>query len=261
MQLYNYFNIVAPIAALIYNLLHYREKKALLGGISRSAIQHFKSKKSKGLGKILACTGLWVIIETVFVSVAQFSSVWVMNMPFGTLLNTGANYFGCLYFAPLFMIVFFVILRVDVLKQIDLVVPGYPLALIFVKIACYFGGCCTGIEWEKGLYNPHTGLIEFPAQLLEAAAALMVFVILLICKNKVKEGRLFPVYLMIYSAVRFFTEMLRSEPEVFMGLKTYQILCIAGVAIGMLEYVAVCKYTSWDQRRKTSPTLKNEKRG
>lgn len=250
MQLYNYFNTVAPIAILLYNLLHFREKKALLGGISRSVIQHFKPKNSKWLGRILSCTGLWVIIETVFVSLAQFSPVWFMNMPFGTLVKTGANYFGGLFFAPLFMIVFFVILRVDVLKQIDLVVPAYPLALIFVKIACFFGGCCTGIEWEHGFYNPYSGLVEFPAQLLEAAAALILFIFLTIIKNKPQKGTMFPIYLMSYSAMRFFTEMLRSEPAVFMGLKTYQILCIAGVAIGMLEYVAVCKYTRWDQRKK-----------
>lgn len=211
--------------------------------------------------KILSKVGFWVVIEILIISLVQYAPILVLNDAFGRIVNTGVNYFGLLFFGPLPVIVVCILLRVDPLAQFDLIVPAYPLALFFSKIGCFFGGCCTGIAWGKGFYNPHSGLVEFPAQLLEAAVALLLFVFLILFRSKFKTGTLFSVYLMIYSAIRFFTELLRSEPEVFMGLKTYQIICIAGIAVGMIEYVAVCKHTGRCQRKKTLSMLKDEKRG
>ena len=137
----------------------------------------------------------------------------------------------------------------------DLITPAYPLALTVSKVACYFAGCCRGVEWEKGFYNPVSRLIEFPAQLLEAGVALLLFVFLLCFKSKFKKGTVFPIYLLVYSFLRFFTEFTRCEPSVFMGLKTYQILCIVGVAVGVLEYIAVRRYDAKDQNRSTNLQL------
>ena len=93
------------------------------------------------------------------------------------------------------------------------------------------------------MYNPISGLIEFPAPFLEAGVALLLFIVLFTFRNRFKKGTIFPIYLIAFSAIRFFTEFVRVEPAVFMGLKTYHFLCIAGVVLGLIEYLAVHLYS------------------
>lgn len=245
MTLYLFFNMVAVTVLIAYNLLHYKEKKLLLSKASLAAIRYFEAKQKK----VLSATGFWVVAEIWIISIVQHTIGMFINPAFGNLVGTGANYYGLLFFQPLLVIALCILIKVDPLAQMDLITPAYPLALIFTKIACYFGGCCNGIPWEQGFYNPISRLIEFPVQLLESAAALLLFIFLQVCKKKFKKGTVFPIYLMAYSALRFFTEFFRVEPEVFMGLKTYQILCIVGVIVGVLEYLAARKYHAWMQRK------------
>lgn len=250
MDIYFVLDISPIMALLTYNLFRYREKKTLLSGVSYSIIHRFESKPQKGVSRILSSVGFWTVIEIIVFSAVQYLPVMYLNTAFGELMNTGANYFGLIFFAPLLVVAFCFLVKVNPLAQLDLITPAYPLALIFVKIICFTDGCCRGVRWIYGFYNPTSRLIEFPVQLLESAAALLLFVFLLLCRKKFKKGTAFPIYLISYSAIRFFTEFLRVEPAVFMGLKTYQILCIVGVVVGILEYFIACKYNSRLQRNK-----------
>ncbi len=244
MDLFGFFNTASTVALFVYNLLHYKKQKALLGGVSRSAIGFFEKKNWPVISTVLKSTAFWVVLETLLVSAAQYYSSSFLNRPFGDLFNTGANYFGLVFFAPFLVVLLCILLKIDPLAQMDLITPAYPMALCLSKIACHFGGCCTGIQWEYGLYNPITRQIEFPAPYLEAGVALAIFVFLLCFQKKFRKGTVFPIYLMVYSGTRFFTEFLRSEPNVLFGLKTYHILCIVGVLVGAVEYILVRKYTS-----------------
>lgn len=238
--LFGVLNSVGVIMVPLYGLLRYKEKKALLGRVSRSAMAYLASKRCRGPWTSVT---FWVIVETLLVSAAQHYFAGYMNSPFGDLFNTGANYFGLLLVAPFLVGLVCFLLKIDYLAQYDLITPAYPLALIFTKLACYCAGCCRGFAWDGGIYNPITKLTEFPAQLLEAAMALVLFFVMEYCRGKLKKGTMFPVYMMVYSGTRFFTEYTRCEPRVFFGcLKTYQVLCLAGVLVGALEYFLVCRY-------------------
>lgn len=239
-SLFGVINTIGVIMVPLYNLLQYKEKKALLGGVSGSAIARCGEKQCR---LPWSTVSFWVVLETILVSLAQHPLAAYMNGPFGVLFNTGANYFGLLLTAPFLVGLVCFLLKIDYLAQYDLITPAYPLALIFTKIACYYTGCCRGFAWDGGIYNPISGLTEFPAQLLEAGMALVLFFFMLACRGKLKKGTMFPVYMMVYSGTRFFTEYSRCEPRVFFGcLKTYQVLCIAGVLVGALEYFLVCRY-------------------
>ena len=235
---------------VLFNLLHYRQKKKILGGVSRSITKFFASKPQNFFFKILSADVLWVILETLLITAVQYVYTGFLNGVFGNLVNTGANYFGRIFVAPLLVVLLCVLLRIDPLAQLDLVTPAYPLGLIFVKIACHFGCCCTGFAWEKGIYNPVTRQIEFPSQFLESGVALLLFVFLMCFKKKFKKGTVFPIYLIVYSGLRFFTEFTRSEPAVFLGLKTYQIICIVAVLVGIGGYIAARAYDKHVQKKK-----------
>lgn len=240
MDFYSFFNGLGGVALVLYNMCHLREKTAFTGEISHKAIRNFEDRNIKY--RFLTSPLFWAFLETVIVSAVQYGFTGILNVSFGRLVGTGANYFGLMFAIPIMIYLTCLLLKIDPLKQMDLIAPAFPLELIFVKIACFLTGCCRGIPFKYGFYNPVSGLVEFPAQLLEAASALIIFILLLFIKNRLATGTVFPVYLMIYSAVRFFTEFLRCEPAVVGPLKTYQVLCCIGIFVGFLQYILVQRH-------------------
>ena len=253
MNLYNTFNTIGSYMLVLYNLLHFRKKSTMLGGVSQGIMRYFGEKPQRGIYKLLSGCAVWTVLEILIISYFQYNAGGIFNAALGNLLDTGANYFGLLFSVPFLVFAVCLLLKIDPLAQMDLVTPAYPLALVFVKIACYFTGCCRGFAWEHGFYNPVSRQIEFPSQLLESAVALLLFIFLLCTKKKMKKGTVFPIYLMAYSGLRFFTEFTRWEPSVFLGLKTYQLLCLAGVLIGAIGYLAVRKYSAKASQTATQP--------
>lgn len=253
MSLFRLFNDISWIVLVLYNVLQFKKKRLFLSGTSKTVMHYIDSKSLGGIGKLLSSANTWAILELLVVSAAQYLCVGFLNSGASKLFNTGANYFGVLYGAPILVVLLCLLIKTDPLAQLDLVTPSYPLALFFSKIACHFGGCCCGVPWEKGLYNPITRQIEFPAPFLEAGVALLLFVVLFAFRNRFKKGTIFPTYLISFSAIRFFTEFTRAEPDVFLGLKTYHFLCIAGVILGVIEYVLVCLYGK--KQRRTSAMI------
>lgn len=93
-----------------------------------------------------------------------------------------------------------------------------PLFHAFARIGCFFGGCCYGIESNFGFCAPENAITaigdarRFPVQLLEAMLnAVIALIIIVLLKRKRMEGKLFYVYLSLYSFVRFFDEFLRGD--------------------------------------------------
>ncbi len=241
-MMYDLLGIVAIFVLLFFNLWHYKEKSAFLGLHMQKARSFFAEKMPRV--KFLATVSFWAIIETCLVSFFEYSVPGRFNVPFGRLIGTNANYFGLLYTVPFVLLIFCILMRIQPLRQIDLVTPALPLALVFAKLACFCGGCCWGIECSFGLYNYRftSCRVEFPVQLVEAGLALAIFVFLLFWRKKAKPGTMFPTYLILYSATRFFSEFLRHEPNVLWIFKTYQILCIIGVILGVVQLLLVRKF-------------------
>lgn len=239
-KMYDLFNMmVTAVFVALYNFSNFKNKRNLLSNLSLVTKEHFSKKKEL---KLFASVNFWTFIEIIFITGIQNMGAYMLNNEFGKAVNTGTNYFGLLLFLPIVLYAAFYIIAINPLKQMDLITPSFPFALISIKLACFCAGCCNGIECSFGLYNHDTGLVEFPVQLVEAGLALLIFIFLLFWKKKAKEGTLFPIYVIMYSATRFFSEFLRSEPDIIWKLKTYHILCIVGVIIGIIELFVVLKF-------------------
>lgn len=233
--MYDFFNNVSVFVLIIFNLLNVGYKKAFLGKHSE-----YLMKKAKAKGKkLFSGITFWAITETLIVCVFQFAPVLSLNKMFGNLVGTGTNYFGLCFFSPVILITAFLLFAIPPLKQMDLITPAFALTLITIKFACFCDGCCRGIQCTFGLYNKTTGNVEFPVQLVEMALALLIFIFLLSRRKKAKEGTVFPTYLILYCATRFFSEFLREEPNILWIFKKYHLLCIIGVVVGLIELYIV----------------------
>lgn len=240
--MYDFLGSVSSIVVYLFNLIQYNRKKNIQSNCTKTLQNFFYKLGPDKKFNILSYQFIWLILEIALFSYVQYELTGFVNRSFGDMVGTGANYFGKLFHIPFLLVAFCILFWVDPLKQIDLITPAFPLALVVSKLACFCHGCCGGIEWEKGLYNAESNLVEFPIQLVEAGLALLIFIFLIFWRDKAKPGTLFPTYLIIYSATRFFSEFLSKKPDVFWILKTYHILCIIGVVLGIIEYIIAVKF-------------------
>ena len=93
---------------------------------------------------------------------------------------------------------------------------------------------------QKGMYID--GTYYHPTFLYESLWNLLVFVILLIILYKRQEHRKGIVmfsYMVLYSLGRLFIEGLRTDSLMFMGLRTAQLVSIAGIVIGIIGIIVL----------------------
>lgn len=261
---YEFWNLFLVIVLLIFNLSQIKRKKQILCNVTKHIQFRFIQIARKNIKlNFLATTTFWAVLEIIILSCMQVLPISFLNPMFGDLAGTNVNYFGTLFFIPIILMIFYCIIWVDPIKQMDLITPAFPLALVCAKIGCYCAGCCRGMEWGHGVYNYKYEYNQVPVQLVEAAVALLIFVFFMYWRKKAKPGTMYPIYVILYSATRFFTEFLRGEENIFGILKTYHILCIIGVVVGLVEFFIVLRFsdkisTFFETKRKM-PTEKLEK--
>ena len=242
--LYGFFNGLSFYLVLIFNLINLKKKEKILSRITSNTINCLSQKKhyKKWFNYF------FIVLEIYLFSLVQYELSLSFNRPFGNLVGTGANYFSALFLAPLFVSLFAFLTGTDIFKQMDLITPAYPLGLVLVKLACFCQGCCRGIESSFGLYNHQSDRVEFPVQLVELGLAALLFVFLLLIRKKAKEGTMFPIYMIVYSATRFFSEFLRTEENVLFILKRYHILCLVAIVVGAFWLFVVKKFRTRIQK-------------
>ena len=230
--MYYLLNVLMFVPILIFNLSQFGRKKLILSKKTRSIISNSRKARVKNL---------YILLEIIIISLLQYALIPICNSILGNLTNSSFNYFGLLFIGPVVLTIVFFFSGLDVLKHIDLITPAYPLALIVAKLGCFCYGCCYGIACSFGLYNHSNKDVEFPIQLVEAGLALMMFVFLMFIRRKTKEGTLFPIYLITYSATRFFSEFLSHEADLLWILKRYHLFSLSGIVVGVIELYLVTK--------------------
>lgn len=127
----------------------------------------------------------------------------------------------------------------------DIMAPALCIGYAITRIGCFLNGCChghaTNLPW--GVYFPENAA-EFPmhvhpTQLYAAAGSVVLFFILTRLWPKMhRPGQLFPLYLMLYSLLRFGCEQTRRGataelfgpfPAVTIGQAACILIAIAGL--------------------------------
>jgi len=116
----------------------------------------------------------------------------------------------------------------------DYAIGGIPLGHALGRVGCFINGCCYGAETDGPLGLISAGARRIPAQLLESAANLIVYAVLLkLAAGRPRPGRVFAAYLMTYGAARFVMEFLRADQRVHLGpLSVAQLFSLAFVLAG-----------------------------
>lgn len=147
--------------------------------------------------------------------------------------NSTVSIFGAVVFAPIFMTVFFLIEKSDALRNLDMLTPGIFITLTCAKFGCFLDGCCMGVPYENGIYNPIVNTRVFPVQICEV---LSMIIMLVLTQTYIKKGKNvpagfnYPLTTAVYCVIRFLWEFMRYYDEAmrhgFFGVTFWQGWCI-----------------------------------
>ena len=179
-----------------------------------------------------------------------------------TLARSGGVFYGGLILALVVALWYIAQAGLPLWTTCDVFAPGIALGHVVGRFGCLFAGCCYG----RPVAQPHWWTVTFrdpfaavnvgtplnvplyPTQLFEAAAELLILLVLLTTEKKGRPypGRTFWLYMLLYAISRFVIEFYRGDERGTVGVfSTSQFISIllAPVAIAMLVYL----------RRQTEP--------
>ena len=137
--------------------------------------------------------------------------------------------------------------------------PSLILGQAIGRIGCFFNGDAhgypTNLPWGL-VYAPDSpagqmfpGQALHPTQLYEMIFNLIIFGILWKMRKKINtNGQLFMLYLILYSAARFFVEHFRADKLTYFGnISAAQSVGIVGIVLGLLMLFVLKKKTRLEQ--------------
>lgn len=211
-QMYDLWNVVAVLIATIAFYMYGR---------------YFKLKWYK--------TILSFVLVYFFIDIASLFALWLES---GFTCLNGKNFALGFVYAPLACWLTGKVFRTPYKVLSDWLAPMPLLLFAIFRIACTTAGCCMGYPVKWGIYNPWLNDYMFPVQLLEALLSVLILIFLMIRmkkRNYVPDGKSMPLMLAVYGAVRFFTEFLRQNEKLFLGISAAALhslfMCAAGVVI------------------------------
>ena len=144
--------------------------------------------------------------------------------------------------------------RVPVWHLADFAIPALAIGHGLGRVGCFLNGCCygrpagdhvCGIAYppvcEPGKLFP--GVPLFPVQIIESAALLAIWAVLLSAyPRRKKNGAVFALYLLLYPPVRFGLEYLRGdERQSWLALDVAQVTSLALFLIGLALFAFLPK--------------------
>lgn len=163
---------------------------------------------------------------------------------------SGFSWYGAVFFMPLCMIILSPImkhiLKINARDYINNLAA--PLALMngFMKLGCFFYGCCYGFQCSWGFYNSLAGTNVFPIQLIECIWNFTVCGFILWYERRPNSSKnVYPMYMIVYSIGRIFCEFGRAVGDI-------NFKPLFGVIKGGMIYaaIAICIGAFWISQNK-----------
>ena len=196
-----------------------------------------------GIGMLAGASLLFAITQTpsAWANRAYFREFPVL---FLMRLFGGLVFYGGLFGAVGGFLVYARVFKVPFGTVMKIAVPVLPLAHAIMRVGCFAGGCCYGIQHPMGVIFTRSpaapsGVPLLPVQLYEAAVNLIIFAALWIFTHRERGwGMTAALYGLMYGFARFWLEFLRGDAirGFVLGLSTSQIISII-VFFACLVYI------------------------
>lgn len=168
----------------------------------------------------------------------------------------GLAIYGAVIAGILFTIYYCKKKKQSILLTLDILAPCLVLGQAIGRWGNYFNGeahgVVTSLAYLKSLHIPYfiikgmyiNGNYYIPTFLFESIWCFIVFIILIIVRNKLKykkEGIIVCLYFILYSLGRFFIEGLRTDSLYIFNFRISQIVAIILIIIGIVGIIILKK--------------------
>ena len=139
--------------------------------------------------------------------------------------------------------------KLNLLELLDIFAPALVLGQCIGRWGNFFNSEAFGPEVSintlKGLPIPNfiidgmyiDGAYHHPTFFYESIGCLIIFIILLIIRNKTKNGQAAGMYFILYGIIRFLIESLRTDSLMIFNLKIAMIVSILMILIGLYLFI------------------------
>jgi phosphatidylglycerol:prolipoprotein diacylglycerol transferase len=162
--------------------------------------------------------------------------LWIFQLQRG-----GMVFYGGLAGGALAVTAYVLIMKLPVPVVADTAALALPLGSAIGRLGCFLNGCCAGRPTTAllGVTFPGTPGPVYPTQLIDAAANLLIFAVLLhlAVRHRLPPGLLWWIFLVLYGVSRFLVELLRTNPPLALGLTQAQWLSVPVAAAGVAGIV------------------------
>lgn len=191
--------------------------------------------------------GMLITLLLIFYGCAGAKLLYMIENPKSTFTPFGGmSFFGSVFFIPLAMFITALVFRLSYLGVMDYCTLYVPMVLAFMRIGCFLNECCGGRD-----------LILFgqaftpPVQLIECVFDLIIMAMLIYLNLKpLPKGQLYPCFMIMYSALRFILEFIRTGKPIILFLTKGQILSLASIAIGLITIKLINKRSYHHEQNK-----------
>ena len=139
----------------------------------------------------------------------------------------GVSFFGSVFLIPVLMPVVGKLFRQKAGMTMDICAPCVAIMIGCMRVGCFLTGCCGGRTACIGNL-----CFVWPTQAIESILDFAILGILLQWEEQKKlAGGLYPMFMLFYSAMRFFIEFLRDTPKDMLCLSYGQWYSLAAILV------------------------------
>ncbi|MDP2905682.1 MAG: prolipoprotein diacylglyceryl transferase [Candidatus Omnitrophota bacterium] len=183
------------------------------------------------------------------------------------LQHGGLSWFGGMLLAVLCSCLYLRRKKISVYTALDILVPFVVLAQAIGRIGCFLNGCCYGRPSKFGIYVDAGSELLIPTQIYSTLILLAIFVFLRFMQERpgLKAGTVFFLYILLYSAKRFFIEFFRGDNSpALWGLTPFQLFSVALFVVALTKLIMLHvgaglkpAPTDTNDERRTTPRLRS----
>lgn len=177
---------------------------------------------------------------------------WTDPMVFFRVWEGGLVFQGGVILATLVVFILTKKYQLKFLTVADIYTPALAIGHGIGRLGCFFAGCCFGIHaphfplaltFPEGSSAP-AGIPLYPTQLMEFGGEVLIFSFLLkFRKNKPFDGAVFFLYLILYSILRIFVEIIRGDREFIIEpyFSKAQLIGVVMIVISLVAWKILLK--------------------
>ena len=139
--------------------------------------------------------------------------------------------------------------NLNLIEILDIFAPALVLGQAIGRWGNFFNseayGPTTTLSALNNLPIPHfiidgmyiDGAYHHPTFFYESIGCLIIFIILIVLRNKTKEGQISGIYFILYGIIRFLIESLRTDSLMLFNFKIAQIISIVMIIVGLYLFI------------------------